>query len=168
MSIIRKVLDALRDDMLHPNVVSADVREFHESRRRRSQQVSQQRTKLERRHRDAAAKVERLVNAIADGGDEFCEALVGGDDDGDATQNCNDWCADQFLECPGSRRMVNVCMGDNNVAYVLTLDRSSNGLDMAFVVGSRIDHRDRTCANDISVGAVICERRGIVTDDTAN
>ena len=73
MSIIRKVLDALRDDMLHPNVVSADVREFHESRRRRSQQVSQQRTKLERRHRDAAAKVERLVNAIADGGDEFVE-----------------------------------------------------------------------------------------------
>ncbi|MBA4092287.1 MAG: recombinase family protein [Sphingobium sp.] len=69
----QKVLDGLRDDMLHPDAVSAYVKEFHESRRRRSQDSAQQRAKLERRHREAAAKVERLVNAIADGGDEFVE-----------------------------------------------------------------------------------------------
>lgn len=69
----QKVLDGLRDDMLHPDAVSAYVREFHESRRKRAAQAQQQRTKLERRHRDAATKVERLVNAIADGGEEFAE-----------------------------------------------------------------------------------------------
>lgn len=69
----RKVLDGLREDMLHPDAVSAYVKEFHESRRRRSQDSAQQQAKLERRHRDAAAKVDRLVNAIADGGDEFVE-----------------------------------------------------------------------------------------------
>lgn len=69
----QKVLDGLREDMLHPDAVSAYVREFHESRRQRSQEVAQQRAKLERRHREAAAKVERLIKAIADGGDEFVE-----------------------------------------------------------------------------------------------
>lgn len=69
----QKVLDGLRDDMLHPDVVSAYVREYHDSRRRRTQEVAQQRAKLERRHRDAIAKVDRLVNAIADGGEEFVE-----------------------------------------------------------------------------------------------
>ena len=69
----QKVLDGLRDDMLHPDAVAAYVKEFHESRRRRSQGVAQERTKLERRQREASAKVERLVNAIADGGDEFVE-----------------------------------------------------------------------------------------------
>ena len=69
----QKVLDGLSNDMLHPEAVSAYLKEFHESRRRRMSRVDQERTKLERRHREASTKVERLVNAIAEGGEEFAE-----------------------------------------------------------------------------------------------
>ncbi|MDB5683173.1 MAG: Recombinase [Sphingomonas bacterium] len=71
-----RVLSGLRHRMLDPELVSIFVREYHREYARRSSSLSAERGKLERRLAEAAAKVDRLVDAIANGADEFTE--VGG------------------------------------------------------------------------------------------
>ncbi len=69
----RHALAALQDQLLHPDVVSAYVRDYHEEYARRARQGRQRKAALDRQLQAASAKVERLVSAIAEGGGEFAE-----------------------------------------------------------------------------------------------
>lgn len=69
----RQTLAALQDQLLDPEVVSTYVREYHEEYTRRARQSRSRRVQLERQQQAAAAKVERLVAAVAEGGGEFAE-----------------------------------------------------------------------------------------------
>ena len=68
-----RVLKGLQESLLDPALVSAYVREYHEARAKRVNDAQRERSKLTRRHGEAQAKVERLVEAIANGADEFVE-----------------------------------------------------------------------------------------------
>ncbi|WP_375404248.1 zinc ribbon domain-containing protein [uncultured Sphingomonas sp.] len=68
-----RVLSGLRDRMLDPEAVSAYVREYHLEHARRSRELAREGGQLRGRHQDAVAKVERLVMAVANGGEEFVE-----------------------------------------------------------------------------------------------
>ncbi|WBH17052.1 recombinase family protein [Sphingomonas radiodurans] len=69
----RRVLAGLRERMLDPELVALFVREYHQEYARRSADTKRESTKLEKRVTDAAAKVQRLVAAIATGAGEFAE-----------------------------------------------------------------------------------------------
>lgn len=69
----RHALDGLQEQLLDPAVVSTYVREYHDEAARRARQDRQRKSTLERQLHAAAAKVERLVTAVADGGEEFAE-----------------------------------------------------------------------------------------------
>lgn len=68
-----RVLSGLQDRMLDPVAVSEYVREHHLEHARRSKELAREGEQLRKRLRDAVAKVERLVMAVADGADEFVE-----------------------------------------------------------------------------------------------
>lgn len=72
-SFERHALAALQDQLLDPDVIAAYVREYHEEYARRARQGRQRKAALERQLQGAAAKVERLVAAVAEGGGEFAE-----------------------------------------------------------------------------------------------
>lgn len=68
-----RVLGGIREQMLHPDIVAAFVKEYHLERQRKAADLAKARSRLERQLREAEAKLERLVLAIADGADEFVE-----------------------------------------------------------------------------------------------
>lgn len=65
----KRVLADLRDQLLHPDIVTAYVRAWHVENTRRTGEAKAQRGKLERRIAEAGRKIDRLVAAIADGAD---------------------------------------------------------------------------------------------------
>ena len=65
----KRVFDGLRDQLLHPEAVEAFIKEFHAELRRRRKEEAKRRTDSERKLREVTAKVDRIVNAIADGTD---------------------------------------------------------------------------------------------------
>ena len=69
----RLAMDGLERLLLDPNVVSAFVQEYHEEAKRTARDTARERDQLQRKHRDAAARVSRLVEAIAGGGDSFAD-----------------------------------------------------------------------------------------------
>lgn len=68
-----RVLHGLQDQMLDPALIEIYVREYHLDYARRAKELARESDKLKRRHADAVAKVERLVEAVANGADEFVE-----------------------------------------------------------------------------------------------
>lgn len=68
-----RVLAALQDQMLAPDVVEAYLDEYRREHARQSREAGQERARLERQHAEAARKVARLVEAVAAGGSEFAE-----------------------------------------------------------------------------------------------
>jgi site-specific DNA recombinase len=68
-----RVLGGLEQQMLDPELVAAFVKEWHEARASRTRQAARQRQLLERRLAAAAAKADRLLRAVTEGGDEFAE-----------------------------------------------------------------------------------------------
>jgi site-specific DNA recombinase len=75
----RRVLDGLQRRMLDPELVSIFVKEFHLDSARRAKESARSRARIEKAHGEATAKVNRLVEAIANGADEFVEikAILG-------------------------------------------------------------------------------------------
>jgi hypothetical protein len=67
------VLAGLQERMLDPELVSVFVREYHQEYSRRSADRTKRRSRIAKRHDEAIAKVNRLVEAIANGADEFVE-----------------------------------------------------------------------------------------------
>lgn len=68
-----RVLQGLQAQMLDPPLIEIYVREYHLDYARRAKELAREGDKLKRRHADAVAKVERLVEAVANGGEEFVE-----------------------------------------------------------------------------------------------
>lgn len=68
-----RVLEGLQRHMLDPRLVAIWVKEFHEERTRRTAEMTRERRTLERKLNESAAKVQRLVEAIAGGAGEFQE-----------------------------------------------------------------------------------------------
>jgi site-specific DNA recombinase len=68
-----RVLHGLQQHMLDPDLIEIYVREYHLEHARRSKELARDSERLKKRHREAVAKVERLVMAVADGADEFVE-----------------------------------------------------------------------------------------------
>lgn len=68
-----RVLHGLQQHMLDPDLIEIYVREYHLEHARRAKELARDSDRLKKRHREAVAKVERLVMAIADGADEFVE-----------------------------------------------------------------------------------------------
>ena len=68
-----RVLSGMQERMLDPQLVNAFVEEYHAEFARRSAQQQRQNSQLEKKLADANGKIARLVNAIADGGQEFSE-----------------------------------------------------------------------------------------------
>jgi site-specific DNA recombinase len=68
-----RVLAGLQGQMLDPALIEIYVREYHLDYARRSKELAREADKLKRRHAEATAKVERLVEAVANGGEEFVE-----------------------------------------------------------------------------------------------
>jgi site-specific DNA recombinase len=68
-----RVLSGLKERMLDPQLVNTFVAEYHAEFDRRSAQQQRQNGQLEKKLSDANGKITRLVNAIADGGQEFAE-----------------------------------------------------------------------------------------------
>lgn len=75
----RRVIDGLRGQLLHPDVVSAYLKEYHEDFARRSRALRASRDRLDRKLREAETRIGRLVEAIARGADidEVKAALAG-------------------------------------------------------------------------------------------
>ena len=68
-----RVLSGLQRQMLDPELIEVYVREYHNEHARRAKELGRESERLKKRHREATAKVERLVEAVADGADEFVE-----------------------------------------------------------------------------------------------
>ncbi len=68
-----RVLSGLKERMLDPQLVNTFVAEYHAEFARRSAQQQRQNGQLEKKLADANGKITRLVNAIAEGGQEFAE-----------------------------------------------------------------------------------------------
>lgn len=83
-----RVLHGLQDGMLDPAVVSAYVREYHRDYAKNIAEAGRSRARLERQIADAAAKIDRLVDAIGRGADieEVREALAQARADREAAQ----------------------------------------------------------------------------------
>jgi len=69
----RRVFEDLQPKMLDPELVAIYYREYHLDFARRAKDAGRNGDQLERQHREAIAKVQRLVAAIAAGGGEFEE-----------------------------------------------------------------------------------------------
>lgn len=69
----RRVLAGLQDHMLDPELVRIYVIEYHRNYAKVAQQIARDRGRVERRLAEATARVNRLVEAIAAGGDAFEE-----------------------------------------------------------------------------------------------
>lgn len=69
----KRVLAGLQDELLHPDLVASYVRAWHVENARRTQVTTRERGKMERRHDEAARRVDRLIEAIACGADDFRE-----------------------------------------------------------------------------------------------
>lgn len=69
----RRVLSGLQEQMLDPDLVEIYVREYHMEHSKRSAELSRTGDGLRKRHRDASARFERLLSAMADGAKEFPE-----------------------------------------------------------------------------------------------
>ena len=69
----RRVLHGLRERMLDPGLIGAFVRQYNAEYGRRTRAAMREREKLHREHREAAARVTRLIEAIAGGGDSFAD-----------------------------------------------------------------------------------------------
>ncbi len=69
----KRVLAGLQDELLHPDLVASYVRAWHVENARRAQVTTRERGKMERRHDEAARRVDRLIEAIACGADDFRE-----------------------------------------------------------------------------------------------
>ncbi len=68
-----RVIGGLKTHMLHPDLVSAFVREYHLEHSRKVRAIEKGRDQLERRLAEANQKLERLVAAIAEGASDFPE-----------------------------------------------------------------------------------------------
>ena len=68
-----RVFAGLTDQLLDPEVVELYVREYHMEHARLANELGRERDRLTSRHARAAAKVNRLVEAVALGADEFTE-----------------------------------------------------------------------------------------------
>jgi site-specific DNA recombinase len=68
-----RVLSGLQQRMLDPQLVNTFVAEYHAEFARRSAQQQRENSQLEKKLADANSKIARLVNAIAEGGEEFAE-----------------------------------------------------------------------------------------------
>lgn len=68
-----RVLYGLQHEIADPEALDTFVREYHLEYARTAKAFGRDSERLRRRHADASAKVERLVLAIAQGGDEFVE-----------------------------------------------------------------------------------------------
>lgn len=68
-----RVFAGLTDQLLDPAVVDLYVREYHLEHARRAGEIARERDRLTSRHARAVAKVNRLVEAVALGADEFAE-----------------------------------------------------------------------------------------------
>lgn len=68
-----RVIEGLQNHMLDPVYVEAYLREYHLQHERRSREIARESDRLRRRHREATAKFDRLVDAVANGANEFAE-----------------------------------------------------------------------------------------------
>jgi site-specific DNA recombinase len=68
-----RVLSGLRRHMLDPELIEIYVREYHLEHTRRAKEWERENARLRKQHREATLKVERLVEAVANGADEFAE-----------------------------------------------------------------------------------------------
>ncbi len=69
----RRVLGGLADRLLDPDLVSAFVREYHAEHTRRSREATKRNAGLRRQLTEAEARVARLVETLASGGNEFAD-----------------------------------------------------------------------------------------------
>ena len=69
----REVLARLQSNLLHPDLVATYVREYHIEHARRSGNATKERAAVQRKLAEASRKFDRLVEAIASGGNEFAE-----------------------------------------------------------------------------------------------
>ena len=69
----RRVLAGLSEHMLDPELIAIYVREYHDEYGRRMNAARRDAAKLGKREADAAARVNRLVEAVAGGGRQFKE-----------------------------------------------------------------------------------------------
>ncbi|WP_454887197.1 recombinase family protein [Sphingomonas oryzagri] len=69
----RRVIGALRDKLLAPDVVKAFVAEFHKEMERDRQQKIGNRRMIERKHAEASQRLARMAEAIADGASSFAD-----------------------------------------------------------------------------------------------
>ena len=69
----KRVLSGLQRQMLDPALIEIYIREYHHEHARRSKELTRESERLKKRHREAVAKVERLVEAVANGADQFAE-----------------------------------------------------------------------------------------------
>ncbi|WP_196801619.1 recombinase family protein [Sphingomonas melonis] len=69
----KRVLAGLQDELLHPDLVASYVRAWHVENARRAQVTTRERAKMERRHEEAVRRVDRLIEAVACGADDFRE-----------------------------------------------------------------------------------------------
>lgn len=68
-----RVLAGLKERLLDPEAVELFVREYHEEYARRDREEGRARRKLERRIAEATARIDRLVEAVASGAQNFIE-----------------------------------------------------------------------------------------------
>jgi site-specific DNA recombinase len=83
----RRILGALTDDLLHPDVVSEYLAAYHAATEQALARIARQQGELRKRFREADARVKRLVAAIADGVAEVAdvkEALLAASAERDA------------------------------------------------------------------------------------
>lgn len=69
----REVLARLQSNLLHPDLVATYVREYHLEHARRSGNATKERAAVQRKLTETSRKFDRLVEAIATGGNEFAE-----------------------------------------------------------------------------------------------
>jgi site-specific DNA recombinase len=68
-----RVLDGLRQHMLDPRYVEVYVREYHRDYAQRARQLDSDGDRLRQRLREVEGRMARLVQAVAEGGNEFAE-----------------------------------------------------------------------------------------------
>jgi hypothetical protein len=72
------------------------------------------------------------------------------------------------LEAPGERGVVTMRVADENVAHRPSVDGVEQGLQMTLVVGTGIDDGKRIAPDNVAVGSVECEGRGVRRRDPQN